>query len=308
MFKQNVLYGSGSTELLQRLGNNSLRFPRRSAVAMILLVALLAFEIFNFDTTRFALANLLGPVSFMGLGWASILAIAFCAIDFAGLVRMFTPEAEGEQPKEVWYLMGAWLLGATMNAIMTWWAVSLTLLNHDFGNEVLSRGQLLQIVPIFVATLVWLTRILFIGALTVTGSHLLFAEDDERVESSASGRSIPAGSPLTAQLARRSSIQASQAQPTLVSRHSLPHVTDEIPAFLSRKAAGESRVEAVEPVHLFDEEEVSTAPRQPERTARDPEEKPARKIAQRPIANGRVRQRPPMPGANGFHARSRGRN
>ncbi|MCB9006283.1 MAG: hypothetical protein H6656_02705 [Ardenticatenaceae bacterium] len=43
--------------------------------------------------------------------------------------------------------MGAWLLGATMNAVMTWWAISLTLLTHDFGNEVLSREQLLRWVP-----------------------------------------------------------------------------------------------------------------------------------------------------------------
>jgi hypothetical protein len=54
---------------------------------------------------------------------------------------------------------------------MTWWAVSLTLLNHEFGNEVLSRAQLLQVVPIFVAVLVWLTRILFIGALSVAGEQ-----------------------------------------------------------------------------------------------------------------------------------------
>jgi hypothetical protein len=69
--------------------------------------------------------------------------------------------------------MGAWLLGATMNAIMTWWAVSLTLLNHNLGNEVLSREQLLDIVPVFVAVLVWLTRILFIGAVTVAGERLM---------------------------------------------------------------------------------------------------------------------------------------
>jgi hypothetical protein len=101
------------------------------------------------------------------------LAIAFCAIDFAGLARLFTPERGRNEPKEVWYLMGAWLLGATMNAIMTWWAVSLTLLNHNLGNEVLSREQLLDIVPVFVAVLVWLTRILFIGAVTVAGERLM---------------------------------------------------------------------------------------------------------------------------------------
>jgi hypothetical protein len=147
--------------------------PRQFVIGIFLVLALFAFELFNFDTTRYALQNLLGEVRFAGLAWAAILAIAFCAIDFAGLARLFTPEKGGEGHKEVWYLTGAWLLGATMNAIMTWWAVSLTLLNHELGNEILSRDQLLTIVPIFVAALVWLTRILFIGAVTVAGGRLL---------------------------------------------------------------------------------------------------------------------------------------
>ena len=145
---------------------------KQTVVGLTLVIALLAFEIFNFDTTRFALSNLMGEVSFFGIGWATILAIAFCAIDFAGLAHMFTPERGLDEPREVWYLTGAWLLGATMNAVMTWWAVSLTLLNHTFGNEVLSREVLLQYVPIFVAVLVWLTRILFIGAVAVAGDRL----------------------------------------------------------------------------------------------------------------------------------------
>lgn len=145
---------------------------RKTIIGIIMAVALLAFEAFNFDTTRYALQNLLGDVRFLGLQWAAILAIAFCAIDFAGLARLFTPQQGSEEPNSVWYLMGAWLLGATMNAIMTWWAISLTLLSHEFGNEILSREDLLQIVPIFVAALVWLTRILFIGAFSVAGEHI----------------------------------------------------------------------------------------------------------------------------------------
>jgi hypothetical protein len=153
-------------------GMQKMHFPRKAIIGVILIVALIAFEIFNFDTTRYALQNLMGDVEFMNLRWAAILAIAFCAIDFAGLVRIFTPEQGANEPREVWYLMGAWLLGATMNAVMTWWAVSLTLLNHEFGNEVLGREQLLRWVPIFVAVLVWLTRILFIGAFSVAGEHI----------------------------------------------------------------------------------------------------------------------------------------
>lgn len=153
-----------------------LNFPKTAVIGFLLVIALIAFEIFNFDTTRYALQNLLGDVNFWGLRWATILAIAFCSIDFAGLARLFTPERGSEEPKAVWYLMGAWLMGATMNALMTWWAVSLTLLSHEFGNEVMSRQQLLQIVPIFVATLVWLTRILFIGAFSVAGEYIFVSQ------------------------------------------------------------------------------------------------------------------------------------
>lgn len=177
----------------RQLGGSNATFaiPRKILIGVVLVIALFAFEIFNFDTTRYALESLLGDRQFWRFTWAAILAFAFCAIDFAGLSRLFTPERGYDEPKFVWYLMGAWLLGATMNAIMTWWAVNLTLLSHDLGNEVLSRGQLLKAVPLFVAILVWLTRILFIGAFSVAGEHLF---------------------DLSGQ--RRSSTQSRQAQPT----------------------------------------------------------------------------------------------
>ena len=145
----------------------------------ILVAALAAFEMFNFSTTDFALRDFLGDERFLGVRWATILAIAFCGIDFAGLARLFTPE-QGKpvsaQPAasvpEVWYLLGAWFLGATLNAIATWWAVTLALLERSFGNEVLSREALLTYVPVFVAVLVWLTRILIIGTFSVAGERL----------------------------------------------------------------------------------------------------------------------------------------
>ena len=106
------------------------RIPRQEVIAFLLAGALLAFEVFNFDTTKFALADLLGGTNFHGVSWASILAFAFCSIDFAGLIKIFTPQIADEEPREAWYLMGAWLLGATMNAMMTWYAVSLLSLIH----------------------------------------------------------------------------------------------------------------------------------------------------------------------------------
>lgn len=156
-----------------------MQISHRHLVMVCFIMALVAFEMFNFDTTRYALSDFLGNKRFMGLTWAGILALAFCAIDFAGLLRIFTPEQKEAQQTGVWYLMGAWLLGATMNALMTWWAVSLTLLDHDLGNEVLTREQLLQIVPFFVATMVWLTRILFIGSVSVASDYL-FGQEAKR--------------------------------------------------------------------------------------------------------------------------------
>jgi hypothetical protein len=194
-----TVYSSSQPRSLGDVGRfmeGGVQMPRQLVIGIILIFALFAFELFNFDTTRFALHSLLGDVRFLGIGWATILAIAFCSIDFAGLARLFTPERGREEPKEVWYLMGAWLLGATMNAVMTWWAVSLTLLNHDLGNEVLSREQLLKVVPFFVAILVWLTRILFIGAVTMAGERLLESRRHGNATSRQAGQSLRSENPV----------------------------------------------------------------------------------------------------------------
>lgn len=168
------VFGLGASawkRIALRLWEN-LSVRRGLIFGLILVVALVAFEVFNFSTTDFALTDLLGDLKFAGLRWATILAIAFCGIDFAGLARLFTPERDSSRSLETWYLLGAWFLGATMNAMMTWWAVSLAMVNHEFGNEILSREQLLAYVPVFVAALVWVTRILIIGTFSVAGERL----------------------------------------------------------------------------------------------------------------------------------------
>ena len=60
---------------------------RGAAWGMMIIGALLAFEIFNFSTTQFALRDVLGDLTFAGMRWATILAVAFCGIDFAGIAR-----------------------------------------------------------------------------------------------------------------------------------------------------------------------------------------------------------------------------
>ncbi len=280
------------------IGDLNLSFSRKTAIGGILIIALIAFEIFNFDTTRFALDNLLGNVRFLGLPWAAILAVAFCSIDFAGLVRLFTPEKGRNEPKEVWYLMGAWLLGATMNALMTWWAVSLTLLNHTFGNEVLSRDQLLQVVPIFVAVLVWLTRILFIGAFTVAGDRIFNGDEDGR----STAPSLPA-QPVRATGAQVSAApkrdQPTAAQPTRNnSGNRRPTTYQEEPA---PSLTGNRR-------HQIEAAPIQSAMQQPM-----VEPAPEPDVLRLPVRenNSRVRQRPPQPnGARkvGFGMQARGQD
>ena len=259
---------------------------KQTTVGIILIVSLLAFEIFNFDTTRYALRNLIGDVRFGRIMWASILAIAFCSIDFAGLIRLFTPEQGADEPKVVWYLMGAWLMGATMNAVMTWWAISLTLLDHNFGNEVLTREQLLLYVPIFVALLVWLTRILFIGAFTVAGEHIFEFGAQQKKSTKKYAKSNEG-----TQTNSRSNNTGYRRQQPAVSRVAAPRQTTHSTAM---RAAPKSQ-NRLTPAQLNADE---TDPRyydQSEQIVRqDSMPKPVRQATA-----SRVRQRPPRPHVNG---------
>ncbi len=142
----------------------------------LILTALLAFETFNFSTTQYSLMDLLGEMNFAGINWATILAIAFCGIDFAGIARLFTPEQGQKEPTEVWYLFGAWFLAATMNAILTWWGISIDIQSHTMQSaSVIDSNLLIKVVPIFVAVMVWLIRIMIIGTLSYAGDRINLA-------------------------------------------------------------------------------------------------------------------------------------
>lgn len=151
------------------------RIQRNLVWGLLIVGALAAFEIFNYSTTEFAMRDLLGNLNFGGLSWATILALAFCSIDFAGIAHMFSNSTDfrAKQSADTWYLFAAWLLAATMNATLTWWGVSVAILNNGaLGSGLLDRTALLQIVPAFVAVLVWLIRVLVIGMLITAGGKL----------------------------------------------------------------------------------------------------------------------------------------
>jgi hypothetical protein len=151
-------------------------FAQRRGVIFggILVLALFAFEIFNYSTTAFALTDMLGAnLRFLGISWATILSIAFCGIDFAGIARLFTPQQGEQEPAQVWYLFGAWLLAAAMNAALTWWGVSVAVRNHqELSTMIVGATTLNKVVPVFVALMVWLIRVLIIGTFSMAGERL----------------------------------------------------------------------------------------------------------------------------------------
>jgi len=164
---------------------------RGAAWGMMIIAALLAFEIFNFSSTDFALRDVLGDLRFMGVRWATILAVAFCGIDFAGVARLFTPEEGDDEPAEVWYLFGAWLLAAAMNAMLTWWGVSVAIANNGHvGTAVVSSTTMTKVVPIFVAVMVWLIRVLIIGTFSVAGERLFTQDTRKRKKSYTKTRQV----------------------------------------------------------------------------------------------------------------------
>src|SRR5215208_1392181 len=167
-----------SFKLLPLLKSTALK--RGVIFGLIILCALLAFEVFNYSSTIFALQDILGDLSFGSLRWAKILAFAFCGIDFAGIARIFTPEQGRDEPAEVWYLLAAWFLAAAFNAMLTWWGVSVAMLQHNaIGGTILGQATMMKVVPIFVAAMVLLIRVLLINTFSIAGDRL-FSYSDQR--------------------------------------------------------------------------------------------------------------------------------
>ena len=192
-------------------------------IGLILATALVGFEMFNYSTTEVALLDLLGDLKILGLSWATVLTIAFCGIDFAGIARLFIPEDGPPSSNENWFLFGAWLLAATMNAVLTWWGISLGLVNRlPEATAFIDPKTITGVVPVFVALMVWVTRILLIGSFSIAGARL-FSEDTSNSQQAAYERSFGDFQPLpfstpAPQPVRSSAMSTSQARPRPTNR------------------------------------------------------------------------------------------
>ena len=159
-------------------------YKRGLIFGAIILCALLAFEVFNYSSTAFALKDILGGLAFGPVSWATILAMAFCGIDFAGIARIFTPEKGRDEPAEVWYLFGAWLLAAAFNASLTWWGVSVAIMKHSAeGGVLLGQENMSKMVPVVVAVMVLMIRVLLINTFSIAGERLFSLDESPSARS-----------------------------------------------------------------------------------------------------------------------------
>jgi len=160
-----------TTQKLSRFSSNPFKNVKvkSSTVSMAMIIAaLFAFEAFNFSSTRFALSNILGSQSSGGISWAAILALAFCGMDFAGIARLLGPQEE-RADRGGWYLLGAWVLTAAMNAGLNWWGVSIAVYNQPVEYAlIIDPLTFVTVVPVLVAVMVWVIRILIIGTLVTS--------------------------------------------------------------------------------------------------------------------------------------------
>lgn len=141
---------------------------------LVFIVALFAFEAFNYSTTEYALKDLLGDLRFGGIPWATLLTIAFCGIDFAGIARLFSPQNTREEPRKFWFMFGAWFIAAIMNTILTWWGVLLAIQSHAvMSTGLVNTNFITKTAPIFIALMVWLIRILLVGTLSKRTTQIL---------------------------------------------------------------------------------------------------------------------------------------
>jgi len=156
-----------ATQRLSRMTNEffkTLRTRSGSLYTLVIVLALAAFEVFNFSVTHFALRDMLGDYGTGMLTWPLILALAFCAMDIAGIASILS--ASDDAGRQGWYLLGAWVLAAAMNAGLTWWGISVAIYNQP-AHDVLLVDPIayVTIVPVLVAVMVWVMRVLIVGSL-----------------------------------------------------------------------------------------------------------------------------------------------
>ncbi|OGG01493.1 hypothetical protein A2Z33_00415 [Candidatus Gottesmanbacteria bacterium RBG_16_52_11] len=137
----------------------------------------LAFALFVFIVSSFALNNLMGEMEFAGIFMANIFAIALALLDYAGISRLYVPDDGDPRSKRyAIYLLIGWLVCALVVWVLTWWSVLVILLDKTDFAPFIKNPEInlvaFRLAPITIAEVVFLTRILLYAAVSRSGARL----------------------------------------------------------------------------------------------------------------------------------------
>ena len=149
---------------------SSLRKRSQTYTIAVIVSALIAFEFFSFSSTDFALQDILGDQGIGFVRWSTILALAFCGLDFAGITRLLAINPKNQHSETGgWLLLAAWVLAAAMNTALTWWGISVVIYNQPVENALIMDPMFyVTVIPVVVAVVIWCIRILIIGTLVTS--------------------------------------------------------------------------------------------------------------------------------------------
>ena len=164
-----------------RMALDSMQSPAKSTrggvCTLILLAALAAFETLNYSTTVYALQNMLGDYTNLGVHWSTLLAIAFCCVDIAGITQLFIPIRVAVKSIKIRYLFGTWLLAACMDTLLTWCGIATAItVKQAHTGWIVDSDILIKTIPAFIAFMIWLIRVLIVGAFSNSNNPALIQE------------------------------------------------------------------------------------------------------------------------------------
>jgi hypothetical protein len=151
---------------------------RRNIYTFVILFSLILFEFISYATSKKSLYDLMGVAS-----WASLLAFALSAIDFAGVARLVTGDTLEESNG---MLVGAWILSAMGDGFLTFVAIHTTMLpkvNHVMVTSgVISPNMFIYGIPAFMAVLFWVIQMTLVIGMNKILDNLILSNRPRRQE------------------------------------------------------------------------------------------------------------------------------
>lgn len=141
---------------------------------VVIVVAIICFELFNFGTNREVLDGLFGNVVFLTITAGAWLAAGAAFVDFGGLSRIFTSEVTMRQESlEIKAITIAWLFASVFNAWLTFVWV-LNRLEAGGANNLPARMQDDSFtIAVAIAAFVFLVRMVLIFGGATIGDKML---------------------------------------------------------------------------------------------------------------------------------------